>query len=196
MTHSAAPLPQAFYDRSAAEVAMDLLGAELSHESTAGVIVETEAYLMDDPACHAYNGVTPRSRVMFGEPGRAYVYLSYGCHWLLNAVADRQGVGSAALIRALEPTRGLDIMRARRPAARNDRDLASGPGRLSQALGLSKEHNGTPLWDGPLAIRPADKPAGAVVVSKRVGISKGASLPLRFYLADNPHVSKRARRAR
>ena len=114
-------------------------------------------------------------------------------NWLLNAVADRRGVGSAALIRALEPTRGLEIMRARRPAARHDRSLASGPGRLAQALGVSKEHNGAPLWDGPIAIRPAEKPVGSVVVSTRVGISKGARLPLRFYLADNPHVSKRAK---
>ena len=184
------PLPPGFYDRSAAEVARELLGAELSLGAAAGVIVEAEAYLMDDPACHAYRGMTERNRAMFGEPGRAYVYLSYGCHWLMNAVTGAEGEGSAVLIRALEPVRGAERMRERREAARRNLDLASGPGRLSQALGIGREHNGAELWTGPLQIRMSDRPKQPAVVTTRVGVSKGADLPLRFYLAGNPHVSR------
>ncbi len=148
------PLPTSFYDRPVVAVARDLLGCVVRHGDTAGRIVETEAYHHSEPACHAYVGLTPRTRVLFGPPGIAYVYRSYGIHALLNAVCEPEGEGAAVLIRALEPLEGVDLMRERRGLER-ERDLCSGPGKLTQALGIGLELNDTPL-DGadPVACRP------------------------------------------
>jgi len=136
-----------FYARPVLEVARDLIGATVRHGATAGVIVETEAYHHSEPACHAYVGLTPRTATLFGPPGFAYVYRSYGIHAMLNAVCDAGGVGAAVLIRALEPADGLEIMRAARGVAR-DEDLCSGPGKLTQALTIGLDLNATSLLDG------------------------------------------------
>ena len=142
------PLPQCFYARSTEDVAADLLGAVLVHATpdgaAAGRIVETEAYLPNDPACHAYGGKTLRNSIMFGEAGRAYTYFSYGCHWLFNVVTGDVGVASAVLIRALEPITGLEAMRQRR-GTRAATALTSGPGKLSQALAIDGSHYGQPV---------------------------------------------------
>lgn len=189
-------LPHSFYARSPVEVARDLLGAELRHETPDGVaagrIVETEAYLATEPACHAYRGRTARNAALFGEAGRAYVYLSYGVHWLFNVVAESPGEGCGVLIRALEPTLGEPLMRARR-VRRGPRDLTSGPGKLTQALAVDGSHNGVSLSGGALAIVARAGAPGSVTTAKRIGISKAADLPLRFYLTNNPHVSRTAK---
>ena len=180
-----------FYARSVHEVARDLVGCVVRHGGTAGRIVEVESYHESEPACHAFVGLTPRTRTLFGPPGRAYVYRSYGIHALLNAVAERDGVGAAVLIRALEPVDGIDDMRARRGLERPE-DLCSGPGKLTQALGMGLELNGSSLTDGPIAIEPP--PAGAtaprLAVGPRVGITKAAELPWRFCDADSRCVSR------
>jgi DNA-3-methyladenine glycosylase len=169
------------------DVARDLVGCVVRHGETAGVIVETEAYHESEPACHAYVGVTARTRVLFGEPGTAYVYRSYGIHALLNAVCEPAGVGAAVLIRALEPVEGLDHMRERRGMQRAE-DLCSGPGKLTQALGVELTENDTSLVDGPVRIEAGDPLP--VVVGRRIGITKAAELEWRFCAAGNPHVSK------
>jgi DNA-3-methyladenine glycosylase len=182
-----------FYARGVLEVARDLLGCTVEHGGAAGVIVETEAYHETEPACHAFVGLTPRTRTLFGPPGRAYVYRSYGIHALLNAVCEPEGVGAAVLIRALEPARGVELMRARRGAALADEQLCSGPGKLSQALGIGLEHNGGDLTRGPvrlLARAPAWAGAVRVLEAPRVGISKAVDLRWRFYVAGNRHVSR------
>jgi DNA-3-methyladenine glycosylase len=180
-----------FYDRSVHDVARDLIGCVVRHGETAGRIVESESYHMDEPACHAFAGVTERTRTLFGEPGRAYVYFSYGIHSLLNAVAEPEGVGAAVLIRALEPVDGLEAMRARRGVAR-DEELCSGPGKLTQALGIGLSLNGTSLVDGPIELltREPGSRAPRIVVGERVGITKAAELPWRFCDADSRHVSR------
>ncbi len=146
-----------FYDRPVLEVARDLIGCTVEHAGTSGVIVETEAYHDSEPASHAFIGLTPRTRTLFGEPGRAYVYRSYGIHALLNAVCEPEGVGAAVLIRALEPLSGIETMRRRRRLMRIE-DLCSGPGKLTQALGVSLQENGELSDERPCAHRPA--PAG------------------------------------
>jgi DNA-3-methyladenine glycosylase len=175
------PRDPAFYDRSVHEVSHDLVGCLLRHGDAAGLIVETESYHMEEPACHAYAGLTERTRVLFGPPGHAYVYRSYGVHALLNAVAEDEGVGAAALIRALEPVEGVEGMRARRGLERVE-DLASGPGKLTQALGIGLDLNGVPLVGGPIEVlpRPAALPEPAVVRGTRIGITRAAELPWRF----------------
>jgi DNA-3-methyladenine glycosylase len=190
MTGDGAPLPAAFYDRDAAAVARDLLGAVLRHETSEGVIsgriVETEAYLgPHDPASHSAVGRTARTWHMFGPPGTAYVYFIYGMHWCVNAVTREEGYGAAVLIRAVEPLTGLDLMRARRPKARRDHDLANGPGKLCAALGITRAHNGLLLTgDNPLAIRAGNPiPDAQVTVTPRIGISKAVDWPLRFVVA-------------
>jgi DNA-3-methyladenine glycosylase len=187
---------RAFFDRPVVEVARDLVGCVVTHGDTAGVIVETEAYHHSEPACHAYVGVTPRTRVLFGPPGRAYVYFSYGVHWMLNAVCEPEGVGAAVLIRALEPLEGLDHMRERR-GLQGARQLCSGPGKLTQALGIGPELNDTDLLRGP--VRFSDRPRAwrdvSVDVDVRVGITKAADLPWRFLAAGNRYVSRPVRRA-
>src|SRR5271167_3597176 len=147
-------LPRRFYERGTVDVARDLLGKVLVHGETAGIIVETEAYLGgDDLASHSAAGVTDRTRVIFGPPGHAYVYLSYGMHDCMNIVAERAGTPGCVLLRALEPIEGLNLMRERRPKARTDRDLASGPGKLTRALGITRKDTGTDMTRGDLAVR-------------------------------------------
>ena len=184
-------LAREFYARPVVEVARALLGGVVRHGSTAGVIVETEAYHESEPACHAFVGMTPRTRVLFGPPGTAYVYRSYGIHALLNCVAESDGVGAAVLVRALEPVEGIEIMRARRRVAR-DEELCNGPGKLTQALGIGLSLNGTSLVDGPIEIQRRESGARAprIVMGERIGISKAADLPWRFCDADSRHVSR------
>jgi DNA-3-methyladenine glycosylase len=180
-----------FYSRSVHDVARDLIGCVVRHGETAGRIVETESYHMEEPACHAFAGVTERTRTLFGEPGRAYVYFSYGIHSLLNAVAEDEGVGAAVLIRALEPVDGVELMRARRGVA-SDEELCSGPGKLTQALGIGLSLNGTSLVDGPIELltREPGSRVPRIVAGERVGITKAAELPWRFCDADSRHVSR------
>ena len=195
----ALPFPASFYDRETAAVSRDLLGAVLECRTPEGIasgrIVETEAYIGEhDPACHAAAGKTDRTRWLYGPPGTAYVYFIYGVHWCFNAVTRASGDPGAVLFRALEPIAGIDTMRGRRPAARNDRDLTNGPGKLCAALGIDGRHNGLRLDRLPLRIRPGEPvPDSEVVVSPRIGITKAADWPLRWYVADNPWVSKTPR---
>jgi DNA-3-methyladenine glycosylase len=147
-------LRRSFFERPAIEVARDLLGKVIVHGPTSGIIVETEAYLGgDDLASHSAAGVTNRTRVIFGPPGHAYVYLSYGMHECLNIVAEPEGSAGCVLIRALEPLEGLEIMRHRRPKARSDQGLTSGPGKLTQALAITRAHNGVDMTRGDLIVR-------------------------------------------
>jgi DNA-3-methyladenine glycosylase len=185
------PLPPEFYDRPVLEVARELIGCTVAHAGTAGVIVETEAYHESEPACHAFVGLTPRTRTLFGVPGRAYVYRSYGIHALLNAVCEPEGLGAAVLIRALHPSRGLQRMRARRHVVA-DRELCSGPGKLSQALGISLAENDTSLSTGPIRIGPRAGEWLAPVVAEgtRVGITKAVDLRWRFCAAGDRNVSR------
>ena len=177
-----------FYARSVHDVARDLVGCVVRHGEAAGRIVETESYHMEEPACHAYVGLTPRTQTLFGPPGRAYVYFSYGIHSLLNAVCEDEGVGAAVLIRALEPVDGIDLMRARRGLER-PQDLCSGPGKLTEALGIGLADNGSSLLDGPIEVLPRDSEP-EIVVGERVGITKAAELPWRFCDARSAHVSR------
>jgi DNA-3-methyladenine glycosylase len=180
-----------FYARSVHDVARDLIGCVVRHGETAGRIVETESYHMGEPACHAYAGVTERTSTLFGPPGNAYVYFSYGIHSLLNAVAEEEGVGAAVLIRALEPVDGIEVMRERRQVARDD-ELCNGPGKLTQALEIGLSLNGTSLVDGPIEV--LDREPGSreprIVIGERIGITKAADLPWRFCDADSRHVSR------
>jgi DNA-3-methyladenine glycosylase len=174
-------LEPGFFARHPAEVARDLIGVEIAIGGTAGLIVETEAYAHDDPASHSFRGPTQRNAAMFGEPGMAYVYRSYGLHWCLNVVCVP---GSAVLLRALEPTQGLDLMRARRGAVA-DRLLCAGPGRLAQALGIDAGWNGAPLHS---ALRRRSHPA--VAVGMRIGISKAIEVEWRFAQAGSVFLSR------
>ena len=184
-------LERDFYARSVHDVARDLIGCVVRHGATAGRIVETESYHMEEPACHAFAGVTERTRTLYGKPGRAYVYFSYGVHSLLNAVAEQEGVGAAVLIRALEPVDGIELMRQRRGLERVE-DLCSGPGKLTQALAIGLALNGTSLVDGPIELltREPGSRAPGVVAGERIGITKAVELPWRFCDADSQHVSR------
>jgi DNA-3-methyladenine glycosylase len=189
---STGPLGTAFFNRSVHLVARELIGCRLLFEGCGGVIVETESYERDDPACHAYVGLTARTEVLFGPPGRAYVYLSYGIHSLLNFVAEPEGEAAAVLIRALEPTDGTGEMRARR-GERPDRDLCSGPGKLTEALGIDLSQNGADLECEPFRLLPRPRGwRGEVIAGRRVGITKAVERPWRFGLAGSPHISKPA----
>jgi DNA-3-methyladenine glycosylase len=181
----------AFYDRPVLEVAPDLIGCVVRHGETAGVIVEAEAYHRTEPASHAWAGLTARTAPLFGPPGIAYVYFSYGIHALLNAVCDHEDSGAAVLIRALEPLDGVEVMRARRRVAR-DEELCSGPGKLTQALGIGLELNGTSLLDGPIRIEPRAPgwEAPQIDVGRRIGITKAVDLDWRFCAHGNRHVSR------
>jgi DNA-3-methyladenine glycosylase len=176
---------------SVVDAAKALVGCTLEHDGAVGVIVETEAYHETEAACHAFIGSTTRSRVLFEAPGRLYVYRSYGIHALANIVVEPAGVGAAVLIRALEPLAGLEAMAARRGRTRPV-DLCSGPGKLTQALGIELVHNDTSVRDGPVRIGPP--PRGwerpRLVAGERIGITKAAELPWRFCAADSIHVSR------
>jgi DNA-3-methyladenine glycosylase len=182
-------LERAFFNRSVHDVAWDLVGCRLFFAGCGGTIVETESYQRDDPACHAYVGLTDRTEVLFGPPGRAYVYLSYGIHSLLNAVAEPEGEAAAVLIRALEPTAGLEAMRARR-GARPDGELCSGPGKLTAALGIGLGLNGADLGRDPFLLLPPEGQAPDVVAGPRIGISKAVDRPWRFCAAGSRFVSR------
>jgi DNA-3-methyladenine glycosylase len=191
LSAAAPPSEPEFYARSVHDVAHDLIGCVLRHGDTAGRIVEAESYHQSEPASHAYAGLTDRTRNLFGAPGTAYVYRSYGVHACLNAVAEEDGTGAAALIRALEPLEGLELMHARRRVD-DPRELCSGPGKLTQALGIWLELDGTSLWQGPIRVEPPE--AGArpprVVRDGRIGITKAVDLPWRFCDASSRHVSR------
>jgi DNA-3-methyladenine glycosylase len=182
---------RAFFDRSVHVVARELIGCELAVGETAGVIVETEAYDATDPACHAYIGRTARNELLFGPPGYAYVYLSYGIHSLLNAVAESEGSAAAVLIRALEPTAGIEKMRERR--GRDEVEaLCSGPGKLTEALGVGLDLNGSDLLAPPfeLSDRGETWKGAEIVASTRIGITKAADLPWRYCAAGSRYVSR------
>jgi DNA-3-methyladenine glycosylase len=181
----------AFYDRPVLEVAPDLIGCVVRHGDTAGVIVETEAYHRSEPASHAWAGLTARTEPLFGPPGIAYVYRSYGIHALLNAVCDHVDSGAAVLLRALEPLDGIEVMRARRRTAR-DEELCNGPGKLTQALGIGLELNRSSLLDGPIRIesRAPGWEAPALDVGPRIGITRAVDLEWRFCARGNRHVSR------
>lgn len=196
---SSVAFPPSFYDRETEVVARELLGAILECRTADGLaggrIVETEAYLGEhDAACHAVVGETKRTSWLYGAPGTAYVYFIYGTHWCFNAVTRAVGLPSAVLVRALEPVSGLPLIRARRPAIRKERDLTNGPGKLCAALGIDGSHNGLPLDRLPLRIR-ADTAVDDrdVAVSPRIGITRAADWPLRWYVANSPWVSKAPR---
>jgi DNA-3-methyladenine glycosylase len=173
------------------QVARDLVGCVLAHGETAGVIVETEAYHETEPACHAYVGLTRRTATLFGSPGTAYVYRSYGIHALFNAVCEAEGVGAAVLVRALEPLDGLAVMRRRR-GLEAERALCSGPGKLTVALGVELEFNQSSLLDGPIAVwaRPAAWSEVAIVGDRRIGISRAVELPWRFCATGSRYLSR------
>jgi DNA-3-methyladenine glycosylase len=177
-----------FYARSVHHVARDLIGCVVRHGETGGRIVETESYHMDEPACHAYVGLTERTRTLFGPPGHAYVYFSYGIHSLLNAVTEPEGTGAAVLIRALEPVEGIDVMRGRRGLERPT-ELCSGPAKLTQALDIGLSLNGSSLIDGPIEVLERES-APRIVTGERIGITKAAGLPWRFCDAGSRHVSR------
>jgi DNA-3-methyladenine glycosylase len=181
-------LGRRFFARSVHQVARDLIGATLLFKGVGGRIVEVEAYHHTDPAAHSYGGRTERNAVMFGPPGHAYVYRSYGIHWCLNFVCEEQGSASAVLIRALEPTEGLAIMRRRRHL-KDERLLCSGPGRVGQALGISRAHNGLTLDAPPFELRTRTGKA-EVVTGPRIGISKAAKKPWRYGLKGSRFLSR------
>jgi DNA-3-methyladenine glycosylase len=174
------------------EVARDLLGKILVHGQTAGRIVETEAYLGgDDLAAHSARGITNRTRVIFGPPGHAYVYFIYGMYECLNLVCESAGKPGCVLIRALEPLDGIELMQQRRPHARSLRDLASGPGKLTLAMGITRNQNGADVTRGSLVVRkPRIERPVEIVVTQRIGIKQSADLPLRFVIGGNPFVSR------
>lgn len=185
-------LKRAFYGRPAVEVARDLLGKVVVHGRAAGAIVETEAYLGgDDLASHSARGLTERTRVIFGPPGHAYVYLIYGMYDCLNLVAEAVGDPGCVLIRALEPVAGVDLMRRRRPSARRLEDLASGPGKLTLAMGITRALNGADVTRGALVVRrPAQERAFEIDVTPRIGIRQCADWPLRFAIRGSRFVSR------
>jgi DNA-3-methyladenine glycosylase len=176
------------FARSVHEVAPELIGVELLVDGVGGIIVEVEAYDHEDPAAHGFRGRTERNASMFGPAGHAYVYRSYGIHWCLNFVCEGEGVASAVLIRAFAPTQGYEAMRARR-GVDEPRLLASGPGRLCQALGITREHDGLPLDRPPFELRPP-REEPKLVVGPRVGITKAADRPWRYGLAGSPFLSR------
>lgn len=183
-------LPAGFYDRDPRRAAVDLLGCVLTHDTpegrASGVIVETEAYRPEDPACHAYRGPTMRNRTIFGAPGLAYVYLSYGIHHLLNVVCEPEGVGSAVLIRALRPLEGRELMAQRR--GRNT-GLCDGPGKLTRALGVDLAYDGHDLTGDRLTLSWGEPPVAEIVSTTRIGISRGVDLPWRYLVRDEANVS-------
>lgn len=194
-----APFPREFYLQNTGEAAQKLLGQIVlrrlpTGETLSGIIVETEAYLKDDPACHAYRGRTPRNSAMFGPPGHAYVYFTYGLHMMLNLVCAPEGTAEAVLVRALEPALGIEAMRRNRGGMAETRQLTNGPGKLAQALALTRlSHNNADLTDpaGELLVLPHEYPPFTMVTTTRIGITQGVDLPLRYYVAGSPYVSRK-----
>jgi DNA-3-methyladenine glycosylase len=181
-----------FFARSVVEVAHDLVGCTVRHGETMGVIVETEAYHDSEPACHAYVGRTPRTETLFGPPGKAYVYRSYGIHAMLNAVSEPEGMGAAVLIRAVHPIEGIDLMRARRGLERLE-DLTSGPGKVTQAMGIELSQNATDLLTGPIRLGPppaAWRDVVPIASAPRIGINRAVELPWRFCAPGSRCVSR------
>lgn len=180
-----------FYQRPTLEVARDLLGQVLvrrsPHGAAAGIIVETEAYLQEDPACHANRGLTKRNKTMFGRPGLGYVYLIYGMHYCFNVVTAQVNIGEAVLIRALEPIAGIDLMEKRRGS---NRHLCSGPARLCQALDITTTDDGIDLLADEIFLLESRAPA-EIVTTTRIGISQGQDLPYRFYIRNNKFISRK-----
>jgi DNA-3-methyladenine glycosylase len=185
------PLARDFFARSVHDVAPDLVGVTLLVDGVGGTIVEVEAYDHEDPAAHGYRGMTARNASMFGPPGHAYVYRSYGIHWCLNFVCEGEGVASAVLIRALEPVQGLDEMRRRR-GLDDRRLLCAGPGRLCQALGVTREHDGLPLDEPPFELLPR-REQPEIVTGPRIGITEAAERPWRYALAGSRFLSRAIR---
>lgn len=183
-----------FFSRSVHEVAPELVGATLLLDGVGGAIVEVEAYDGDDPASHGFRGETQRNRSMFGPPGHAYVYRSYGIHWCLNLVCDEPGRAEAVLVRALEPTDGLEAMRERRGGQPDDRLLCAGPGRLCQALGITSAQDGLPLDRAPFELRAA-QPGVEVVRGPRIGLTRAVEEPWRYALAGSRYLSRALRAA-
>jgi DNA-3-methyladenine glycosylase len=182
-------LSRKFFDRSVHKVAPDLIGARVVMGGCGGIIVEVEAYHHTEPAAHSYIGPTSRNSVMFGPPGHAYVYRSYGIHWCLNFVCEAEGSAGAVLIRAIEPTEGIPTMRRRRGVAEL-RQLCSGPGKLGEALGISRDkHNGLRLDAPPFELRARPRPV-PIVSGVRIGITKAADLPWRYGLEGSPFLSR------
>lgn len=181
-------LGREFFARSVHEVAPDLIGCGLLVDGVGGPIVEVEAYDQEDPASHGFRGETARNRSMFGPPGHAYVYRSYGIHWCLNLVCEEMGVAAAVLLRALEPARGIEEMCARR-GLDEPRLLCAGPGRLCQALAVTREHDGLPLDRSPFELR-ARASVPEIITGPRVGITQAADLPWRYGLAGSPYLSR------
>jgi DNA-3-methyladenine glycosylase len=186
-------LPRAFFDRPSVEVARDLLGRDLEHDDVAVRLTEVEAYAgSDDPASHAYRGITPRTAVMFGPPGHLYVYFTYGMHWCANIVCGPDGTASAVLLRAGQVVRGLPTARSRRTTARKDAELARGPARLTAAMGIGKVHDGVDLCREGSGIRVTPGvpvPEDAVAYGPRVGLTKAVDTPWRMWVAGDPSVS-------
>lgn len=185
-------LPRGFYERTTVAVARDLLGKVLVHGPVAGIIVETEAYLGgDDLAAHSARGITDRTRVIFGPPGHAYVYFIYGMYECLNLVAEPEGKPGCVLLRAVEPVAGIDLMWRRRPAAKHPEDLASGPGKLTLAMGITRAENGADVTRGALVVRnPAEPRPLEIETTPRIGIRHCADWPLRFTIRGNRFVSR------
>lgn len=181
-------LTRDFFHRPVLKVARDLIGASLLVNGSGGRIVEVEAYHQSDPAAHSYGGLTERNAVMFGPPGYLYVYRSYGIHWCMNFVCEGEGSASAVLIRAIEPLEGLAAMRRRR-RMEDERALCSGPGKLCEALAVTRAHNGMAIDRAPFALRLPDAPVG-IVRGPRIGISKAVEKPWRFGLKGSRFLSK------
>lgn len=192
MTAAGPPLGRDFFDRPPREVAAGLIGCTLLHAGVGGTIVETEAYERDDPACHAYAGPTARNAPLFGPPGMTYVYLCYGIHSMFNLVTEAEGTAAAVLIRALEPTAGIEAMRERRAAA-DLRALCSGPGKICQALGIELGQTGMDALAAPFRVLgPGRGEEREIVAGPRVGLTKAADYPWRYCLADSPFLSRPA----
>ncbi|HAP32736.1 MAG TPA: DNA-3-methyladenine glycosylase [Firmicutes bacterium] len=193
------PLNREFYFTDTLKLARLLLGTFLVHFSpeglTVGMVVETEAYLRDDPACHAARGITRRNAVMFGAPGYAYVYFVYGNHYCFNVVSGAAGTGEAVLVRALAPMAGLELMRSRRRKARQITDLTNGPGKLCAAMAIGRGHNGLSLLEKPLFLaRGQDVDPSEIAETTRIGITRAVDKEWRYYLKGNPFVSQTASR--
>jgi DNA-3-methyladenine glycosylase len=191
VTEPGPPLTREFFDRPPREVAADLIGCTLLHEGVGGIVVETEAYERDDPACHAFGGPTARNAPLFGPPGMTYVYLCYGIHSMFNLVTEPDGTAAAVLIRALEPTAGLDAMRERR-AVSDPRALCSGPGKICQALAIELTQTGMDALAEPFRILGPASAGLEIVAGPRVGLTKAADYPWRYCLAGSPFLSRPA----